>query len=192
MKDSWLGATEDGSGSAARGPLGWRPDRKTVNLLGTAAGSAGLVLIALSVFFGSTSSADPQASWDEPADASIVAEAQVSPVPSYAAPAQVMPPSSITHTSRRSYAIALPELKGLPPDASPGTEMELWVAWEPPVTQRPRIQRLLRAVVLEKIAPPAIEGGPSVALLSIAASDVSDLMWGHRYGALSVVLLPGV
>jgi len=196
VKDSWLGATEDGPGSAARRPLGWRPDRiftrKAVNLLGTAAGSAGIVLIALSVFFGSTSSADPQPDWDQPTDPATTAGGAVSPAPPYAAPAPVTTPTSLpVEPSRRSYAIALPDLKGLPPDAVPGTQMELWVAWEPPLTRRPRIQRLFPSVVLEKIAPPAIEGGPAVAILSVESSDVSDLLWGDRYGALSVVLLPG-
>jgi hypothetical protein len=144
------------------------------------------------VFFGSSSSADPQASWDESADISITEGIQVSPTPSYAVPTPAIPPSGIARqASRRSYAIALPDLKGLPPDALPSTQMDVWVAWEPPVTRGPRIQRLIRSVVLERIAPPAIEGGPPVALLSVATSDISDLLWGDRYGALSVVLLPG-
>jgi hypothetical protein len=41
---------------------------------------------------------------------------------------------------RRAYAVAVPELKGLPPEAIPGTRLELWVAWDPPVTKQPRVQ----------------------------------------------------
>lgn len=87
-----------------------------------------------------------------------------------------------------SYAIALPELHGLPPQAAPGTELEIWVAWEPPVTEEPKIHRLLESVILEEIAPPLLPDGPHVAMLLVPRKGLSDLLYGDRYGALSVAI----
>ncbi|MFN2388733.1 MAG: hypothetical protein ABR575_03890 [Actinomycetota bacterium] len=86
------------------------------------------------------------------------------------------------------YAIAVPELQGLPPDASPGTHLEVWVAWDPPVTDQPRIQRLLPDVVLQRIVAPTTPGAPPVALLLVPRKSMTDLLWGDRYGALSVTV----
>jgi len=91
---------------------------------------------------------------------------------------------------RRAYAIAVPELKGLPGSASAGTRLELWVAWDPPVTKEPRVQRLLREVVLAEIIPPVVPEAPATAILSIPTSGVPDLLYGDRYGALSTTILP--
>jgi hypothetical protein len=200
MKDSWLGATQDGPGSAAHHPSGWRPDRilnrKVINLLGTAAGSAGVVLIALSVFLGSPSAAEPEPSWDEMVIDQQSRAAPTDPVASITPPA-VSPtpvlstPVAQTSTPMRTYAIALPELRGLPPNAAPGTQLDVWVTLDPPLTKGPRIQKLLKGVLLQEIAPPAVEGAPPVALLSVTTKHVVDLLWGDRYGDLSVVLLPG-
>ena len=85
-----------------------------------------------------------------------------------------------------SYALAVNELHGLPPNAAPGTKLEVWVAWEPPVVKRPTIDRLLDEVVLEEISPPFLPDGPHVAMLLVERERVSDLLYGDRYGSLSV------
>ena len=91
---------------------------------------------------------------------------------------------------RRSYAVSLHELQGLSPDAAPGTKLELWVAWDPPITKGPRLQKLLTDVVLEKVVPGAVPEAPVTAILSIRHSDTADLMWADRYGSLSAVVVP--
>jgi len=92
--------------------------------------------------------------------------------------------------ARRTYALGLHELDGLPPDAAPGTRVELWVAWDPPITEETKIHKLLDDVVIEKLVPPSVPEGPVSVLLSIRAKDFSDLVWADRYGALSVAILP--
>jgi hypothetical protein len=89
--------------------------------------------------------------------------------------------------SRRTYAIGLHELAGLPPDVAPGTVLDLWVAWEPPVTEEIQVQLLLKDVVVERLIPPVLPEGPTTVLLSVAPRDISDLLYGDRYGQLSAV-----
>ena len=90
----------------------------------------------------------------------------------------------------RGYALPVAELSGLPGDTPPGTELELWVTWDPPVTKRPRLQRLIRRVVLEKVAPAVTPDGPDAAILLVPVEKLPDLVYADRYGALSVALLP--
>lgn len=87
-----------------------------------------------------------------------------------------------------TYAVALPELRGLPPDSPPGTRLKLWASWGPPVTKRPRMQLLIPQVVLQAIVPPTIEGTPPIALLLVPVEEVPDLLYADRYGMLSVTL----
>ncbi len=68
--------------------------------------------------------------------------------------------------------------------------MDLWVAWDPPITKSPRIQRLVSDVMLEKIVPPVTPDGPAAAILAIEVSEIGDLLYADRYGSLSVTLLP--
>lgn len=87
-----------------------------------------------------------------------------------------------------SYAVAVSELHGLPPHVAPGTRLEIWVAWEPPVTRQPDIRPLLDDVLLEEISPPLLPDGPHVASLLVRRGQISDLFYGDRYGSLSVVV----
>lgn len=91
---------------------------------------------------------------------------------------------------RREYALGMHELSGLPSDTTPGTRMELWVTWDPPVTKAPKLQRLIRDVVVTEIVPPLTPDGPTAVIVSVPTKRVPDLIWGDRYGNLSVVL-PG-
>jgi hypothetical protein len=91
---------------------------------------------------------------------------------------------------RKTYAMAVPELAGLSSSAVPGTRLELWVAWDPPLTKSPKIQRLLKDVILEKIVPPTVPEAPATAILSVPERAVPDLLYGDKYGSLSVTMTP--
>ncbi|MDQ3916302.1 MAG: hypothetical protein M3323_13410 [Actinomycetota bacterium] len=110
------------------------------------------------------------------------------PLPSPAA-ARVVG-SGTTDSARRSYAIGLADLQGLPPDAAPGTAFELWVTWEPPVTGEPRLQRLIADVILERVIPGTVPEAPVTVLLSVPAARAGDLIYADTFGRLNVVL-PG-
>lgn len=89
-----------------------------------------------------------------------------------------------------SYAIATAELQGLPPDLPPGSIVDLWVTWQPPVTKQAKVGPLLAGIRLEKIAAPLLPDGPHAAILAVPAERISDLIWGDRFGALTVVVPP--
>jgi hypothetical protein len=91
----------------------------------------------------------------------------------------------------RIYAVSLPELTGLPEDAKAGTPLELWVAWEPPVTKHPRIQRLATGITLDRIVLPVVPEGSPAALLRIPRHEIPSVLYGDRYGALSAVITGG-
>jgi hypothetical protein len=99
-------------------------------------------------------------------------------------------PEGGSKIDQRQYAIDLAELRGLPADAAPGTVLDIFVAWDPPVTPRPTVQRLIRDVILERIVPPVTPDGPDAALLSVDKRQLTSLMFGDRYGRLSVALVP--
>jgi hypothetical protein len=90
----------------------------------------------------------------------------------------------------RSYSVSAPELQGLSEGALPGTKLELWVAWEPPVTKSPKVQRLVEEVVLEKVVAPTVPEAPSTAVLLVPPEAIPDVIYGDLYGRLSVVTLP--
>jgi len=111
-----------------------------------------------------------------------------SPVPT---PQQQETPSSVLPAtgSFRSYALEITELDGLPPDASPGTALEIWVTWEPPITRRIRVQRLIQHARVERIIPNIVPEGPATVLLSIPRRDIADIFYGDRFGQLSAAVL---
>jgi hypothetical protein len=120
-------------------------------------------------------------------------ERTVAPAPSDPASAAAPSPGVTAETApadatRRSYAIGLQDLDGLPPDASSGTPLELWVTWEPPVTDEPRLQKLIGDVLLERTIPGAVPEAPVSILLSVPADRVGDLMYADTFGKLSVAL----
>ena len=116
------------------------------------------------------------------------------PVQLEAAPSPSLVPAPATGAATqvsdvREYALAVPELEGLPPDLPAGTPLELWVAWDPPLTKEADVRRLIPRVVYERTIPPTIEGGPHTAVISLPVSRVRDLMYGDRYGALSAAVI---
>ena len=84
------------------------------------------------------------------------------------------------------YAIALAELDGMSPDIVPGTPIDVWVTWDPPITRAPKVQRLLREVEVARVVPPVTPEGPEVVILRVGADRVPRLIYGDRYGALTV------
>lgn len=91
---------------------------------------------------------------------------------------------------RREYALGMHELSGFPLETPPGARMELWVAWDPPLTKAPKVRRLIRDVIVADIIPPLTPDGPTAVIVSVPTDRVPDLIYGDRYGDLSVVL-PG-
>lgn len=118
------------------------------------------------------------------------ARAESGPATSTVPTATASPPAVITNPPAR-YAIALDRVRGLPPAAAPGTAIDLWVSWEPPVTKRPRLQKLLESVIVEEIADPVVPGGSRIVLLAVREDQVSDLLWADRYGSLSATVVSG-
>jgi hypothetical protein len=90
----------------------------------------------------------------------------------------------------RSYALELPELRGLAPGAPAGARLELWVTWSTPMRKRPRLERVTGHAVLERVVPPLIPGAPDTALLLVPESEIPDLLLADRYGSLSATLVP--
>jgi hypothetical protein len=116
----------------------------------------------------------------EPFDASV-------PTPHQQETSSNVPPAT---AGFRSYALEITELDGLPPDASPGTALEIWVTWEPPITRRIRVQRLIKQAQVERIIPNIVPEGPATVLLSIPKRDIADMFYGDRFGQLSAAVLP--
>lgn len=96
--------------------------------------------------------------------------------------------ASFTSPTRSLYthAVEVSWLNGFPPDAAPGDVFDIWVAWNRAVAKGPNIQLLLQDVTLEKIAPPVTPDGPYVAYLIVTRAEARDLLYGTKYGALSV------
>lgn len=91
---------------------------------------------------------------------------------------------------RSEYALGMHELSGFPRQTPPGARMELWVAWDPPLTKAPDVRRLIKDVIVADIIPPLTPDGPTAVIVSVPTARVPDLIYGDRYGDLSVVL-PG-
>jgi hypothetical protein len=90
----------------------------------------------------------------------------------------------------RSYALEITALDGLPPDAAPGTALQIWVTWEPPITRSIRVQKLIPEAYVQKIIPNIVPEGPATAMLRIPKRDVADMLYGDRFGRLSAIVLP--
>ena len=67
--------------------------------------------------------------------------------------------------------------------------LEVWVAWEPPVTRKIRFQKLLPSATIERVVPGLVQEHPATVLLGVDRSRISDLLYGDRFGSLSVVIL---
>jgi hypothetical protein len=128
----------------------------------------------------------------EPLRSALEGSAEVRRAPrAVSTAASPSPTAPIEEDGYDSYAVALEELPGLAPDAAPGTRLQLWVAWEPPIVRRPRIDLLLKDVVLARIVQPLSPRGRGTALLLLKPPQVSDVLYADRYGGLSAVVTDG-
>lgn len=100
------------------------------------------------------------------------------------------PPVAATTIETRDYAIALGELQGLPPDAAPGTRLELWVTWDRPVTDAPKLQRVLAEAALVRVVPSVTPDGPAAAVIRVPTERMPKLLYADGYGLLSAAVLP--
>jgi hypothetical protein len=150
-----------------------------------------------SVFASSmTSSSEPSQglSKDLGGDVPEPVSPQKDPLTSPSVPAPEEGPEEAIPTDEseatRSYAIALHELPGLPPDAESGTRLEVWAVWRPPITKERQVQRLVSGTRLERIVPPVTPEGPPVAILEVPEKEMSDLLYGDKFGELSAAVVP--
>jgi hypothetical protein len=91
--------------------------------------------------------------------------------------------------SYRAYALPLARISGLPSSAAPGTRLNLWALWEPPVTKEPSAQLLIRDIVLERIVPAVTPDGPETAILLVPRNRISDLIYADRFSQISAALI---
>lgn len=176
------GAAEDGEGSAAL-PSMRRPDRllshRAFNLLIVSAVAAVIGLVAARVVFPSS----PKQV--RPSLASLGSEVEslgnVQPSPSISAPGY-----ATDEAPSLEYAVGLHDLRGLPLDTSPGTQLELWVAWDDAYAEGPQVQKLARSVTLSRFIEPATPEGPVVAVLLVPEKAMRAVMYGDLYGSFSV------
>jgi len=111
-------------------------------------------------------------------------KARLAPESGAVAPNEPSPPAA---TDLASYAFLLPELEGLSPTVEPGTEIEIWATWEPPITKRLKVQLLIPRATVTKVIP-SIEPGPPTVMLELERRLIPDILFGDRFGSLSVVL----
>jgi hypothetical protein len=101
-------------------------------------------------------------------------------------PHVTVPPDA---SERANYYLSVPEVDGLPHEIAPWTRIELWVAWDPPLTDEPTLQRLLEHAYVEAVLAPLAPDSPATLKLSIRHRDVSDLIYADRYGSLSAIVV---
>ena len=89
----------------------------------------------------------------------------------------------------RSYSLPLVELSGLPPDVMSGTRVEVWVAWEPPITEKPRVQRLFGGAQVARLIPPTVAEAPTTVELLVPAKEFPELLFADRHGSLSAAIV---
>lgn len=148
-----------------------------------------VVLLALTLWSWLPGSAG-QANTPHSATAAEPAEPDLAPAPQLSDPAttadgHVTPP---LESDRQSYALGLHDIAGLAQDSAPGTVVDLWVAWDPPITAKPQFQRLIPSVVIEEIMPPFTPEGPVTVMISVPTKKIGDLLYADRYGAISATL----
>lgn len=148
--------------------------RRTINLVLVAISVAVVVWVGSGLIAGTSSLSSPA---EEPSTISVSRSPEPSP--------------TLETSGMRGYALSLPEVEGLPPNLDPGSRLELWVAWDPPLTKEPRIQKLVRGVVYERTIPAVVQGEPPTAMVLVPEDEVDELMYGDRYGSLSASLNVG-
>lgn len=151
--------------------------RRTINLIAVAGAVAVIVWVLSGVVAGSGA-------------------ADLSPSEPPSTPSPTRTPSPVLDSEAdpkvaawRGYALAIPEVEGLPTDLLPGDALQLWVAWDPPVTKKPKIAPLVDRVLYERTILPTLPGEAPVAVVLVQEGKVDELMYGDRYGSLSAVVM---
>jgi hypothetical protein len=88
-------------------------------------------------------------------------------------------------SGRVAYSLDLEDIAGLSPTTTPGTAVELWATWSPPITKSPRLQRVVRDAILERVSLPITPDGPIVATFLVEEREIDELLWADRYGEIS-------
>lgn len=101
---------------------------------------------------------------------------------------EALPTPPLNAQGRITYHMTLDELDGMPANVRPWTKIELWVAWDPPITDEPLVQLLNDDIYVESVLPPIAQGGSHVVKLAVRPRDRVDLVYADRYGALSVMI----
>ena len=108
-------------------------------------------------------------------------------------PSPLATPSLVAHDPSAAeverhfeYAIGLHDLRGLPVDTSPGTPLELWVAWDDAYAEGPQVRRLAKGLTLVRFVEPTTSEGPMVVVLSVPQHSMRAVMYGDLYGSFSV------
>lgn len=112
------------------------------------------------------------------------------PAPAPADRTHAAPPEASDSPNLRAYAIPLIEVQGLPPDVAAGTRLELWVAWEPPITEKRRIQKLFGGARVGRVIEPTVAEAPTTVELLVPAEELPELLFADRHGALNAAVLP--
>lgn len=179
---------EYGKGSAAR-PLTRRTDRifsrKALRLIAVSIAAGTIALVAAHLVVPARGADRAQATDASDTDVAVV------PHPPTASPTPTMGtgyPAVSPSQPRLEYAITLGELRGLPLDVAPGTDLELWVSWDDAFADGPQVQRLIKRVSLARMIAPVTPEGPAVAVLSVPESSLGDLVYGDRYGTFAVAV----
>ncbi len=92
-------------------------------------------------------------------------------------------------SDRANYYLSAPEVDGLPTEIAPWTQIELWVAWDPPITDEPSLNKLVTDAYIEAVLAPIAPESPYTLKLSIRRRDISDLLYADRYGSLSAIVI---
>ena len=122
------------------------------------------------------------------------AEAPIEPSPSDLGELSGEPESATTHgvvdEGLRGYALPLAELRGLSPDSSVGSRLEIWVAWHRDVGGGPQVQRVVRGAVLGAVREATVAEGPLTVELFIPLEEFPDFLSAYEFGSLSAALIP--
>lgn len=194
-KDPWRASSIHKTASNGRSPLirrteprqgvfAWAPSIETFGSkrlrLAAAAGIAALIGTLI------VSPTSPKSSSTSGLDAIGAPESKIA-LPAVATP-EAYPTSSAGPPAgqRSAYYMTFDELDGLPSDIPPWTRIELWVSWDPPITDEPVVHLLNDDAFVEAILAPLVEGGSYVVKLSIRDKHRADLVYADRYGSLNV------
>ena len=150
--------------------------------------TAGFVVLFALTLWSWFPGGDAQANKPDSAAGTKPTGIPLSPAPelSDSSPEAAAPTTSQLESDRQSYALGLHDIAGLAQDTAAGTVVDLWVAWDPPITKKPQFQRLIPSVVIEEIMPPFVPEGPVTVMLSVPAKKIGDLLYADRYGAISI------